>query len=191
VAGALNPNQFFHGSRADLQPGDQLRPGNEIGRTNYDYEVMGRDRPNWVYMTGEHMGDGKYDPEDDAWMWSDRGSTPGRPTVYKVTPHDTPHNDPLISHHYRTSGATVEDRIDIAKPYLGPRTDEPMPVQGTLPPVDWRQYGLETNNPLLHEVVNKDRNIDARLASKRRREEAGHDGPLGQPYRVPGQERLL
>jgi len=127
--------RYFHGSGANLQPGDRLVPGAEIGRDNYHM-----DRDQHVYMEPQQEEQRNWrDP--GAWIWAktaalgDLSGPEGRSTVYTVKPEGYVTSDGLVEGALRSPGAVVENRIDIPPPPKGSQGR-----QGTLPPINWRQF---------------------------------------------------
>lgn len=130
----LNPQQFYHGTRAPLSPGAILRPHNELsntrGKPNFaDFKDHSRGK---VFMT---------DDEDLAWGYASMGDLrpKGRTSVLRVTPSPDYREGPAET---TAKSAKVDDRIDI------------MPGrQGTLP-VNWNQFGKKPDgsygDPLNH-----------------------------------------
>jgi rifampin ADP-ribosylating transferase len=106
-----DPGPFFHGTRADLQPGDLLTPG---WASNY-----GSRRPaNHTYVTASDAGA----PLAAALAWGE-----GRPRVYRVEPLGTIEDDP-----------NVTDKRFPGNPTRSYRTREPVrvveEVHGWTPP---------------------------------------------------------
>lgn len=81
---ALSPQQFFHGSTHEFNPGDTLEPGREA-RHGADNDRV------WV--------------SDNAWQASAYGAH-----TYEVTPHAPPKKRGKMGEFY-TSGATVVDKV--------------------------------------------------------------------------------
>lgn len=82
---ALNPEQFFHGTTAELYPGDRIEPTSVTGE----------------YPTFPNMSDSRYAyatrSESDAWhyaelAWHESGA--GIPHVYEVRPAGRHSKDP-------------------------------------------------------------------------------------------------
>ena len=46
---AVSPRQFFHGTEADLKPGDEIKPGNVAGHRRFSSESSGHGE--FVWMT--------------------------------------------------------------------------------------------------------------------------------------------
>jgi rifampin ADP-ribosylating transferase len=79
--GSLDAGPFFHGTKADLRPGDLLRPGR-------DSNFGDRDVANFVYMTATL----------DAAIWGAElalGDEPGR--IYRVEPTGPFEHDPNLT----------------------------------------------------------------------------------------------
>ena len=74
VTPALDPDPFFHGTKADLQPGDLLRAG---FRSNYRPDVV----MNHIYFTA--LADG-------AGLAAELAGGEGTPRVYEVEVPDSP-----------------------------------------------------------------------------------------------------
>ena len=63
-SGAIDPGPFFHGTKADLKPGDLLEPGHssnfgERKRANYIYLTATLDAATWGAELGEGQGPGR------------------------------------------------------------------------------------------------------------------------------------
>jgi rifampin ADP-ribosylating transferase len=103
-----DPGPFFHGTRADLRPGDLLTPG---WRSNYGSGRQSRH----IYLTASH---------DGAPLAAElaRGDGPGR--VYRVEPLGTIEDDP-----------NVTDKRFPGNPTRSYRTTEPLRVVEEL--TDW------------------------------------------------------
>lgn len=163
MSAPLNPQQFFHGTTANLEIGDEVVPGAEIGKWNYPW--MDEERNKKVYVAPD---------EAEAWHWAggDRDAgTKGRQVVYRVQPHATPVRTGEYGDEHTTTRATVVDRIDIppAASFDGwgknvgrgltfrrrgvPELFDDVPgapadirgsrafaVQGQLPPEDWDRF---------------------------------------------------
>lgn len=132
--------QFFHGTTADLKPGDVIHPSSVTGKDNHPTLAGWRKQHAWVT-----------DSEEGAWRYADL-KLEGRKTAYEVEPmgpvkqrrrldQTTPGRE------YSTPAARVKRRIDIPPPSLkrvyggegGPNGEDVSVhgVQGTLPGVDW------------------------------------------------------
>ena len=81
VTPALDPGPFFHGTKADLQPGDLLRAG---FRSNYRPEVV----MNHIYFTAV---------PDGAGLAAELAAGEGTPRVYEVEPTGSFENDPNVT----------------------------------------------------------------------------------------------
>ena len=73
---AAKEAHLYHGTNADLKPGDHILPGRQIGHV---VEDMGDDTHNYVWLTPN---------VNDACMWADiaSGMNGGKPRVYRVHP---------------------------------------------------------------------------------------------------------
>lgn len=149
----VSSQQFFHGTRHDIE--HEVLPGAVVGKENFDYTELGRDRHNWAFVA---------DDEATAWEWATAGGRAGagqrrRERVYRVAPEDP--RPPKergahffeMPHEFTTPRAKVLDRIDIPPPSTWGGSKQA--VQGTLPPVNWRQFGGH-NSALLGDVVDQD-----------------------------------
>lgn len=139
----LQPQQFFHGSDADLNEGDIIQSAHKAGRMNYPGLQPWRHKSVWAT-----------DSETDAWDWGHMGTRNQnwdkkvRPTVYEVEPMDPGATHPTIPEKRRHLGggpsrgaeftmgsARVKRRIDIPPPnsdlYMPQNREERM-GQGTL-----------------------------------------------------------
>ncbi len=132
----LQPQQFFHGSSADLNEGDVVRPASEVGRKNYPGLQSWRHKEVWATNS-----------EADAWDWGHMGGRHQevRPTVYQVEPIDPPTKrrhlggGPTRGAEFTMGAARVIGRIDIPPPddslddpLMMPRRREEREGQGTL-----------------------------------------------------------
>ncbi|WP_217634229.1 NAD(+)--rifampin ADP-ribosyltransferase [Raineyella antarctica] len=104
-----DPGPFFHGTKADLRPGDLLRPG---WRSNYG----SRRTANHIYLTARREG------APLAAALAD-GEGPGR--VYRVEPLGTIEDDP-----------NVTDKRFPGNPTRSYRTSEPVRVVEEI--LDWQ-----------------------------------------------------
>jgi rifampin ADP-ribosylating transferase len=110
-----DPGPFFHGTKADLRPGDVLQPGY---RSNYG---TGRKAANFVYLTSTM----------DAATWGAElsvGEGPGR--IYQVEPTGPIEDDPNLT-----------DKRFPGNPTRSYRTREPLRVVGEI--VDWEPHDPE------------------------------------------------
>ncbi|WP_420819003.1 NAD(+)--rifampin ADP-ribosyltransferase [Ornithinimicrobium flavum] len=96
-----DPGPFFHGTRADLRPGDLLTPGR---RSNYG----SRRRANHLYLTASEHG---------APLAAEMAHGEGRPRVYRVEPLGPLEDDP-----------NVTDKKFPGNPTRSYRTTEPLRV---------------------------------------------------------------
>ena len=81
VSDALDDGPFFHGTKADLQPGDLLTAG---FRSNYRPEVV----MNHIYFTALHDGAG---------LAAELAAGNGEPRVYEVEPTGAFEDDPNVT----------------------------------------------------------------------------------------------
>ncbi len=108
------PQQFYHGTRSDRQPGDLIAPGY---RSNYGK----RKKAAYVYLTGTL----------DAAIWGAElavGNGPGR--IYTVEPTGPIEDDPNLT-----------DRRFPGNPAKSYRTREPLRVTGEV--ADWQRHSAE------------------------------------------------
>ena len=113
--GVQDPGPFYHGTKADLRPGDVLQPGY---RSNYG---TGRKAANFVYLTATL----------DAATWGaelSAGDGPGR--IYEVAPTGPIEDDPNLT-----------DKRFPGNPTRSYRTREPLRVVGEI--VDWEPHDPE------------------------------------------------
>jgi hypothetical protein len=143
----LNGNQFFHGTKHTIE-GDTLKPSSWTGKENYDYEAPmfsdGELRKNSVFVAAD---------ERTAWNWA---AGPGRERVHTVLPSGPLTEDKASGGpSFMTPTAKITGTIDIAPPVtkLNRRTGVHVrvPIQGTLPPQNWKEYG-GSNHPTIDEV---------------------------------------
>jgi hypothetical protein len=107
-SGGREPGPFYHGSKADLRPGDLLEPGNS---SNYGE----RRQANYVYLTATL----------DAAIWGAElavGEGPGR--IYQVEPTGPCEDDPNLT-----------DKRYPGNPTRSYRTQRPLRVVGEV--LDW------------------------------------------------------
>ena len=108
------PRQFYHGTRADLKPGDLIEAG-------YNSNYGRRKQASWVYLTGTL----------DAAVWGAElavGDGPGR--VYLVEPTGPIIDDPNLT-----------DKKFPGNPTLSYRSREPVRVVGEI--IDWQGHSPE------------------------------------------------
>ena len=108
------PRTFYHGTRADLKPGDLIAPG-------YSSNYGGRKQASWVYLTGTL----------DAAIWGAElaaGDGPGR--IYVVEPTGAIEDDPNLT-----------DKKFPGNPTLSYRSREPLRVTGEV--ADWQGHSPE------------------------------------------------
>jgi rifampin ADP-ribosylating transferase len=109
-----DPGPFFHGTRADLAPGDRLVPG-------YSSNYGGRERANFLYLTATL----------DAATWGAElalGEGPGR--IYQVEPTGPIENDPNLT-----------DQRFPGNPTRSYRTRDPLRIVVEVP--DWQGHPPE------------------------------------------------
>jgi rifampin ADP-ribosylating transferase len=112
--GAIDPGPFYHGTKADLKPGDLLEPG-------YSSNYGERKKANYVYLTATL----------DAAVWGAElavGDGPGR--IYRVEPTGLIEDDPNLTNK-RFPG----------NPTRSYRTREPLTVLGEVS--DWAGHSPE------------------------------------------------
>jgi len=110
----LSPQRFYHGTRADLRPGDLIEPGRT---SNYGK----RNKTTYVYLTGTL----------DAAMWGAElavGDAPGR--IYIVEPTGPIMDDPNLT-----------DKKYPGNPTKSYRSREPLRVTGEV--ADWQGHSPE------------------------------------------------
>lgn len=110
----LDAGPFYHGTKADLKPGDLLKPGH---RSNYGEQK----KANYVYLTATL----------DAAVWGAElaaGGGPGR--IYLVEPAGPFEDDPNLT-----------DKKFPGNPTRSYRTREPLRVIGEVP--DWEGHSPE------------------------------------------------
>ena len=113
-SGVQDPGPFFHGTRADLAPGDSLEPG-------YSSNYGARQKANYIYLTATL----------DAATWGAElavGDGPGR--IYQVEPTGPLEDDP-----------NVTDKKFPGNPTRSYRTRRPLRVVGEV--VDWEGHSPE------------------------------------------------
>lgn len=125
---SLNPQQFFHGTRAHIPVGGSVLPSGKTGvEPNHDISDASR-----VYLETN---------ENEAWKWADSAyggasETLGRPWVGRVKPTGGADGHGVGEH--TAKSAQVVERHDI------------MPGrQGTFPTINWNQFAKfsEVNHP--------------------------------------------
>ena len=112
--GVQDPGPFYHGTKADLQPDDVLRPGY---RSNFGE----RSTANYVYLTASL----------DAATWGAElsvGASAGR--IYQVEPTGPIEDDPNLT-----------DKKFPGNPTRSYRTRQPLRVMGEI--VDWEPHAPE------------------------------------------------
>jgi rifampin ADP-ribosylating transferase len=122
---ALDSGPFFHGTKAELQPGDLLRPGFQ---SNYDESVV----MNHIYFTALPKGAG---------LAAEIAKGSGRPRVYIVEPTGEFENDP-----------NVTDKKFSGNPTRSYRSTLPLKVVGELE--RWELYDPEFIQQLRTRVEN-------------------------------------
>jgi hypothetical protein len=108
------PPRFYHGTRADLKPGDLIAAGHN---SNYD----SRKQASWVYLTGTL----------DAAIWGAELSVgEGRGRIYIVEPTGPIVDDPNLT-----------DKKFPGNPTLSYRSREPLRVTGEV--MEWEGHSPE------------------------------------------------
>ncbi len=113
-AGACDPGPFYHGTKADLAPGELLEPG-------YSSNYGARTKANYVYLTATL----------DAATWGaelGEGEGPGR--IYRVEPTGPIDNDPNLT-----------DQRFPGNPTRSYRTKEPLRIIEEV--LDWEPHPPE------------------------------------------------
>ena len=127
------PEQFFHGTRADLKPGDLIGPGY---RSNYGK----RKQANYVYLTATL----------DAAIWGaelSQGEGPGR--IYLVEPTGPIMDDPNLT-----------DKKFPGNPTKSYRSRDPLRVTGER--TDWQGHAPEVLAAMKHNLERlKEQGIEA------------------------------
>ena len=124
-----DPGPFYHGTKADLRPGDVLQPGY---RSNYG---TGRKAANFVYLTATL----------DAATWGAElsvGEGPGR--IYQVEPTGPIEDDPNLT-----------DKRFPGNPTRSYRTREPLRVVGEV--ADWEPHDSEVLQAMRDRLAELDR----------------------------------
>jgi rifampin ADP-ribosylating transferase len=112
--GIIDPGPFYHGTKADLKPGDLLEPG-------YSSNYGERKKANYVYLTATM----------DAATWGAElavGEVPGR--IYRVEPTGPIEDDPNLT-----------DKKFPGNPTRSYRTRQPLRVVGEV--LDWEGHSPE------------------------------------------------
>jgi rifampin ADP-ribosylating transferase len=112
--GIIDPGPFYHGTKADLKPGDLLEPG-------YSSNYGERKKANYVYLTATM----------DAATWGAElavGEGPGR--IYRVEPTGPIEDDPNLT-----------DKKFPGNPTRSYRTRQPLRVVGEV--LDWEGHSPE------------------------------------------------
>lgn len=113
-ANGTRPQRFYHGTRADLKPGDLIEPGY---RSNYG----ARKQASWVYLTGTL----------DAVIWgAELALGDGRERIYIVEPMGPIVDDPNLT-----------DKKFPGNPTLSYRSRDPLRVVGEV--TKWQGHPLE------------------------------------------------
>jgi len=108
------PQQFYHGTRADLKTGDLIVAGHN---SNYG----ARKQASWVYLTGTL----------DAAIWgAELAAGEGRERIYIVQPTGPIFDDPNLT-----------DKKFPGNPTLSYRSREPLRITGEV--TDWRPHSPE------------------------------------------------
>lgn len=116
----LDAGPFYHGTKADLKPGDLLEP-------SFSSNYGGRKKANFVYLTATL----------DAAVWGAElaaGDNPGR--IYLVEPTGTFENDPNLT-----------DKRFPGNPTRSYRTRQPLRVVGKV--LDWQGHAPEVLQQML------------------------------------------
>ncbi|MGA0596223.1 NAD(+)--rifampin ADP-ribosyltransferase [Enterovirga sp. CN4-39] len=114
IVDTIRPRQFYHGTRADLSPGDLIIPGY---RSNF-----GTGRPlSWVYLTGTL----------DAAIWgAELAAGNGRERIYIVEPTGPIVDDPNLT-----------DKKFPGNPTKSYRSRDPLRVVGEI--MEWEGHSPE------------------------------------------------
>jgi rifampin ADP-ribosylating transferase len=108
------PQRFYHGSRADLKPGDLISVG-------YDSNFGTRKTMSWVYLTGTL----------DAAIWgAELAAGDGRERIYIVEPTGPTFDDPNLT-----------DKKFPGNPTQSYRSREPLRVTGEV--TEWQGHSPE------------------------------------------------
>lgn len=100
-----DPQRFYHGTRADLKPGDLIAPG-------YSSNYGARKRASWVYLTGTL----------NAAIWgAELAAGEGRERIYIVEPTGPIMDDPNLT-----------DRKFPGNPTRSYRSREPLKITGEI-----------------------------------------------------------
>lgn len=121
--GSLDPGPFYHGTKADLKPGDMLKPG-------YSSNFGKREKANYVYMTATL----------DAAVWGAElavGDAPGR--IYIVEPTGPFEDD-----------SNLTDKKFPGNPTRSYRTKHPLRVVGEV--LDWKGHSPEELEKMLNHL---------------------------------------
>ena len=120
MSDVLDDGPFFHGTKADLQPGDLLTAG---FRSNYRPEVV----MNHIYFTALRDGAG---------LAAELAAGDGAPRVYLVEPTGAFENDPNVTDKKFPGNPTRSYRSTEPLRVLG-EVDEQLAAVGLNPP-EWR-----------------------------------------------------
>jgi rifampin ADP-ribosylating transferase len=108
------PRRFYHGTRADLKPGDLIAAG-------YNSNYGARKQASWVYLTGTL----------DAAIWgAELAAGAGRQRIYIVEPTGPIFDDPNLT-----------DKKFPGNPTLSYRSREPLRILGEV--TDWPSHSPE------------------------------------------------
>lgn len=108
------PHEFYHGTRADLKPGDLIEAG-------YNSNFGARKRASWVYLTGTL----------DAAIWgAELAAGDGRERIYIVEPTGPIEDDPNLT-----------DKKFPGNPTQSYRSREPIRVTGEV--AEWQGHPPE------------------------------------------------
>jgi rifampin ADP-ribosylating transferase len=114
ATGGTAPRQFYHGTRADLKPGDLIGPG-------YSSNYGARKPASWVYLTGTL----------DAAIWgAELAAGDGRQRIYIVEPTGPIVDDPNLT-----------DKKFPGNPTQSYRSRDPLRVTGEV--AEWQGHSPE------------------------------------------------
>ena len=114
TAGNDNPQRFYHGTRADLKPGDLIAPGYA---SNYGQQK----KASWVYLTGTL----------EAAIWgAELAVGEGRQRIYVVEPTGPIVDDPNLT-----------DKKFPGNPTRSYRSQRPLRVTGEI--TEWQGHSAE------------------------------------------------
>ena len=114
TAGSDTPQRFYHGTRADLEPGDLIAPGYA---SNYGQQK----KASWVYLTGTM----------EAAIWgAELAVGEGRQRIYVVEPTGPIVDDPNLT-----------DKKFPGNPTRSYRSQQPLRVTGEI--AEWQGHSAE------------------------------------------------